>query len=74
MKNYIEFRRIQTVKVPIREGMNWIFAHEAARSENMFDYGDVLDFENEDVIEEDYSYASEHYTIVFEGIVKAKRG
>ena len=70
MKNYVEFQRVQTVRVPIEPGVDWIDARNVIKDGEMFDH-DLFDFDKEEVIEEDYSHSDEKYRVVFDGQIKA---
>lgn len=72
MKRYIEIKRTQTVRIPIMESATWIEARNILRTEQLFDVDNILDFDKEVVVDEDYSGYNQKYKIVDENQIKAQ--
>lgn len=71
-ESYVEFVKTQKVRVPLKTALNkQKFINFVNCDENMFDYdGEIFDFDNEEVVDEDYSYANNACKLVIEGNVK----
>lgn len=71
-ESYVEFIRTQKVRVPLKTALGkQEFINFVNADENMFDYdGQIFDFDNEEVVDEDYSYANNDCKLVIEGNVK----
>ena len=70
MKSYIEFTRVQQVKVPLTKEIDFqSFIDYMNGDSNMFD-DDSFDFDNEEVVEEDYSFANHRCKYVYEDDVR----
>ena len=72
MENYIEFIKIQKIKVPLKQQISVDrFIDFMNGDENIYDYDkQIFDFDNEEVIEEEHSYMNNDCKLVCDGKVQ----
>lgn len=64
-QSYIEFTRVQQVRVPLKKKINTQqFIYYMNGEDNMFDDEDIFDFDNEEIVEEEYSFANHDCKLV----------
>lgn len=65
VQSYIEFTRVQQVRVPLKKKINYQqFIYYMNGEDNMFDDEDIFDFDNEEIVEEEYSFANHDCKLV----------
>ena len=63
--SYIEFVKIQKVRVPLKKAIGkQRFINFVNNDENIYDYEDIFDFDNEEVVDEEHSYANNDCKLV----------
>jgi hypothetical protein len=64
-QSYIEFTRVQQVRVPIKKNIKvYQFKDYMNGDENMYDDDDIFDFDNEEIVEEEHSFANHDCKLV----------
>lgn len=65
MNNYIEFTRVQQVRVPLKKIIKvYQFKDYMNGDDNMFDDDDIFDYDNEEIVAEEYSFANHNCKLV----------
>ena len=69
---FIEFIRIQKVRVPLNKEIdNKQFINFMNGTQNIYDYdGEIFDFDNEEIVEEEHSYMNNECKLVIDGTTK----
>lgn len=66
-QSYIEFTRVQQVRVPLKKKINTQeFIYYMNGEDNMFDDEDIFDFDNEEIVEEEYSFTNHDCKLVID--------
>jgi len=66
-QSYIEFTRVQQVRVPLKKDIEeFQFKRYVNGDDNMFDDEDIFDFDNEEIVEEEYSFANHDCKLVID--------
>lgn len=70
--SYIEFVKIQKIRIPLnKEITTQKFINFVNGDENIYDYdGDIFDFDNEEVVEEEHSYMNNDCKLVLNGKIR----
>lgn len=73
MDRYVEIKRTQTVRIPIYGSAHWTDARNLLRNGVLFLDDDILNYDDIEVVDEDYHGYEMEYSVVENGCIKAMK-